>query len=80
MKHLIFCTLAFASALLAAEFPPSLKTETFDRDPDWEAHKNHLVPKEYPTITQEFGYSSTGFAGKAPGEIGGRVHRASQPA
>jgi hypothetical protein len=73
------CLLVFMSSLLlhAAD---TLKTESFDRDPDWEGHNNRIIPKEYPTITQEFGYSKTGVAGKAEGELGGRVHRASQPA
>ncbi len=78
--HHTLTPLLFAALCVHAQSAEALKTETFDRDPDWEAHKNHIVPKEFPTITQEFGYSSTGFAGKAPGEIGGRVHRASQPA
>jgi hypothetical protein len=58
----------------------TLKTEHFDSDPSWEAHNNRIVPKEYPTIIQDFGYSKTNFAGKAPGEMGGQVWRASEPA
>ncbi|MBL7041851.1 MAG: hypothetical protein ISR77_24665 [Pirellulaceae bacterium] len=57
-----------------------LKTERFDRDPGWESHNNRIVPKEYPTVTQGFGYSETNFAGKATGEMGGQVWRASEPA
>src|SRR5688572_24258687 len=57
-----------------------LKTESFDRDPGWEAHNNRIVPKEYPTIAQDFGYSKTHLAGKAAGEMGGQVWRASEPA
>ncbi|HEY7331002.1 MAG TPA: hypothetical protein VH592_25420 [Gemmataceae bacterium] len=57
-----------------------LKTEPFDRDPGWEAHNNRIVPKEYPTIVQDFGYTKTNFAGKSPGELGGQVWRASEPA
>src|SRR5262245_18707454 len=57
-----------------------LKTESFDRDPGWEAHNNRIVPREVPTIVQDFGYSKTSVAGKAAGEMGGQVWRASEPA
>src|SRR5262249_9614690 len=52
----------------------------FDRDPGWEAHNNRVVPKDLPTIVQDFGYSKTDHAGKAAGEMGGQVWRASEPA
>src|SRR3954466_14987994 len=57
-----------------------LKTESFDRDPNWQAHDNRIVPKEYPTIVQDFGYSRPNFAGKSTGEMGGLITRASTPA
>src|SRR4051812_49378707 len=57
-----------------------LKTESFDHDPGWDAMNNRVVPKAYPTIVQDFGYSQTHFAGKAAGEIGGQVTRAAAPA
>ncbi|MBI3875018.1 MAG: hypothetical protein HY300_03455 [Verrucomicrobia bacterium] len=58
-----------------------IKTEHFDRDPDWEGHNNRLVPKNVTPITQNFGYSpDTHFAGKAAGEIGGVIVRATEPA
>ena len=49
---------------------PVMKTESFDRDPGWEGHNNRIVPKKYPTIVQDFGYSTTNFAGKAAGRDG----------
>jgi hypothetical protein len=57
-----------------------LKTESFDKDPGWEGHNNRIVPERAPTVTQDFGYSKTNFAGKAAGEMGGRITRASEPA
>ncbi len=57
-----------------------LKVEPFDRDPGWEGLNNRLLPKDLPTYTQDFGYSSTHFAGKGSGELGGRVCRAPIPA
>jgi hypothetical protein len=58
----------------------SLKTESFDKDPGWEGHNNHIVLEKLPTITQDFGYSKTNFASKAAGEMGGQVTRAAEPA
>jgi hypothetical protein len=58
----------------------NLKTETFDRDPHWEGYNNRIVPDRYPTITQDFGYRQSNFAGKSPGEMGGQITRASEPA
>jgi hypothetical protein len=59
---------------------PTIKSESFDRDPGWEGHNNRIVPRELPSIVQDFGYSKTNFAGKAVGEMGGQVWRASEPA
>ncbi|HEY1381897.1 MAG TPA: hypothetical protein VGF55_34170 [Gemmataceae bacterium] len=57
-----------------------LKTESFDADPGWEGHNNRIVPQRVPTVTQDFGYSPTNFAGTEKGELGGHVTRASEPA
>jgi hypothetical protein len=59
---------------------PQLKTESFDRDPNWEGSNNRIVPKGLKTVVQDFGYSATSHASAAPGEIGGQVNRASEPA
>src|SRR5690349_4003727 len=72
-----------AGAVTGAAREPAnavLKSESFDRDPGWEGRNNRLLPRELPTVLQDFGYSKTGFAGKAPGEMGGQVTRASEPA
>lgn len=76
---LTLCTLP---SVAQAESPTKvmLKSETFDRDPLWQSHDNRIVPKEYPTIVQDFGYSRTNFAGKSTGEMGGMITRASEPA
>jgi hypothetical protein len=57
-----------------------MRTESFDRDPGWDAHDNRIVPAKYPTIVQDFGFSRTSFAGRAAGEMGGQVWRASEQA
>ena len=75
-------TLAAAVTLLrgADTAKPGVKSESFDGDPGWEAFNNRIVPREYPTIVQDFGYSQTSHAGSAAGEIGGQIWRASVPA
>lgn len=59
---------------------PGLKSENFDKDPGWEGFNNRIKPEKSALITQDFGYSATGFAAKSPGEIGGLIARASVPA
>jgi hypothetical protein len=84
VRHLMFMTLLIAAVVgpaFAGGGPgPALRTESFDRDPGWDAHNNRIVPAKHPTIVQDFGFSRTNFAGKAPGELGGQVWRASEPA
>ena len=77
-----FALLVLATCPLRAAAPgePGLKTEHFDHDPGWEGYNNHIVPANAKIMKQDFGYSSTSFAGKAKGEIGGTIQRASKPA
>ena len=75
--------LALCAPNSAADEPPkraALKAESFDKDPGWEGHNNRIVPAKFPTVTQDFGYSRTNFAGQAAGELGGQVTRAAEPA
>ena len=57
-----------------------VKTERFDRDPGWEGFNNRIEPAHVPTVTQDFGYSASSFAGKERGEVGGRITRSTKPA
>jgi hypothetical protein len=59
---------------------PALKSESFDKDPGWEGHNNRVVPEHVKTVQQAFGYSTTNFAGKEKGEIGGTIWRSATPA
>jgi hypothetical protein len=72
--------IGFASSLTMAAETPALKSESFDRDPDWEEYNNHVPPKKPVPVKQDFGYSGTHFAGKGAGEMGGTVQRATKPA
>lgn len=54
------------------------RTETFDTQPAWVGVNNQPEFPPCPTVDQDFGYSlATSFAGGAPGEIGGKIWRAS---
>jgi hypothetical protein len=52
------------------------RTETFERDPNWESFNNRIVQKELKTVVQDFGYRRQ--AGQW--EIGGQITRAAEPA
>lgn len=69
-----------SSVVWSDEQATTVMRASFDRDPGWEEHNNRVVPKAYPTIVQDFGYSKTNRAGKTVGELGGQVWRASAPA
>jgi len=72
--------LALAVCGAAGDGLPPVKVEHFDRDPGWEGINNRVAPQRFPTVVQDFGYSSTNVAGIAAGELGGRVTRAAEPA
>lgn len=81
---MIFPTMNFRLLILLciqpAAFAAELKSESFDHDPGWEGHNNHIVPKHVLTVKQDFGFSATNIAGKSSGEIGGRIQRSTTPA
>jgi hypothetical protein len=79
---MLLVTLSVGAGNGRPDDPPksALKTESFDKDPGWEGHNNRIVPEKLPTVTQDFGYSTTNFAGKEKGELGGLVTRAAEPA
>jgi hypothetical protein len=56
------------------------KTESFDRDPQWDGKNNRSGPAAPAVVRQDFGYSPTHHAGKAQGEFGGRVSQSLRPA
>ena len=73
-----------AVAILAtalASSPVQCK-ESFDKDPGWDGHNNRIAREQEPrTARQDFGYSpGTRHAGGQPGEIGGTVQPAAEPA
>jgi hypothetical protein len=71
---------ASASAALAPDDPPGVKSQNFDQDPQWEGFRNVLLPREPPTTVQDFGWSPTSHASETAGEVGGLVSRSTRPA
>jgi WD40 repeat protein len=67
---------ALSSLTFAAE-----RTEHFQRDPGWHGHHNRATAVKPREIRQDFGFSNTTHAGgTAPGEIGGFITPAAEPA
>jgi len=74
---LMIVACAFASVSIGA----AQRTQSFDSDPGWTGVNNRVEVKQYPTVTQDFGYSKTNHVGGASvGEMGGMVTRAATPA
>jgi hypothetical protein len=61
---------------------PATKTETFDRDPNWDHVNNRPAERGLRPVTvkQDFGFSDTSNAGGKAGEVGGSVQAAAEPA
>jgi hypothetical protein len=80
------CSIVFMACLVFFPSPshsqdaPGLKHESFDHDPHWDTRNNQITPKRVVTVTQDFGYRTTHFAGTNAGEMGGTVTRAFVPA
>src|SRR4051812_11507868 len=77
---LLLCLCPVGLAYAAEPANPGLKSESFDRDPGWDAVNNRVTPKNSGPVVQDFGYSPTSFAGDAKGEVGGRLTRAAKSA
>src|SRR5207244_11961818 len=82
MIRLFACDFLLALIFAASSFGQETvqREQHFDRDPQWEGLNNRITRDRYPTITQDFGFSSTNFAGQEAGEIGGPVLRSLTPA
>jgi hypothetical protein len=74
------CLMLALSALIAGEHGfGAERFESFDRDPNWESRNSRSARPEI--IRQEFGWSATTTnAGGAPGEVGGLISPAAEPA
>src|SRR5207249_1746541 len=85
MKLLKRCTVRLVAA--AALFPVAAdllsgaeRMEHFDKDPQWDGHFNHAKSPAPRMIRQDFGYSATVHCGGPPGEMGGLITPAAEPA
>src|SRR5205823_2533127 len=79
---LVLLLLAFLplAAFPAARQEARERTQRFDRDPGWEGHNNRSSAFAPRQVRQDFGYSKTAHAGGQPGEIGGFLSGAAEPA
>jgi hypothetical protein len=79
-----FCRRFFpllALTCLAAAAVAEERHESFDKDPGWDGVNNRAREPGPRTITQDFGYSAgTSHAGGTPGEMGGLITPAAEPA
>jgi hypothetical protein len=69
--------LTFGPAGRAAE---KERVARFDADPGWEGRNNRPRSPEKRTVRQDFGYRRTAHAGGQPGEVGGLITAAAEPA
>jgi len=74
------CIAAFLFLLTLSIFSQqtSLRTERFDRDPNWDGHNNRIGLNNSVTVRQDFGYTNNSPFHKAA--IGGWISTAASPA
>jgi hypothetical protein len=78
-RHRAFAICYLAASLAGPSFAED-RVERFDRDPNWDGHNNRAATPEPRAIRQDFGYSLTAHAGRKPGEMGGFLCPAAEPA
>lgn len=77
MRHILPCVGLMLVLTAAAE--SQQRFESFDHDPSWDGYQNRSARPE--PIRQNFCYSAgTAHAGGAPGEVGGVIQPAAEPA
>src|SRR5947209_5950182 len=65
---------------LAAGLAAAERTERFDKDPGWDGRNNRAAEPKPRAVRQDFGYSRTAHASRQPGEAGGFISPAAEPA
>jgi hypothetical protein len=79
MKIIRFIWVGWLGLLICVAAIAEERQESFDKDPGWNGHNNRSAKPE--TIRQDFGWSpGTVHAGGTPGEIGGLIGPAAEPA
>src|SRR5438270_284766 len=79
-----FCVAGFPPPICTAPELGEIKvltherTQRFDQDPGWDGRNHRSVVKK--TTRQDFGFGPTAHAGGKPGEIGGFITPAAEPA
>src|SRR5207248_9579367 len=80
MRRYRAIALGCLASCLAGPSPAEDRVARFDRDPAWDGVNNRAAAPEPGAIRQDFGYSRTAHAGGEPGEIGGFLSPAAEPA
>jgi len=74
------CVIIVVSTLIAIPGTAAERTQSFDKDPNWDGVNNRATATEKRTVRQDFGYSKTNHAGGNAGEVGGFITPAAEPA
>ena len=84
MRRSLACMRAVLIGIVLSATPAGAgtRTENFDEKPvNWEGVNNRCTHFAPQTVSQDFGYSpTTSHAGGKPGEVGGRIQSAGEPA
>ena len=74
--------IASIAFFVAAQTPgmAAERTERFDKDPGWLGHNNRAASPVPRSVRQDFGYSASAHTGGRPGEMGGLITAAAEPA
>jgi hypothetical protein len=70
----------FSGCWLAAALAAAERTERFDKDPGWDGRNHRATAPKPRSVRQDFGYSKTSHTGGPPGEVGGFITPAAEPA
>jgi len=80
MKGMRLLGISLSFACLTALGAAEERSEHFDREPGWEGRNNRATAFSPRNVRQDFGYSNTSHAGGKPGELGGFITAAAEPA
>ncbi|HEY8506331.1 MAG TPA: hypothetical protein VIL46_17225 [Gemmataceae bacterium] len=72
--------LALLAACAAGGAAAEERVEHFDKDPGWDGRNNRATDPPPRVVKQDFGFTRTAHAGGAPGEMGGFITAAAEPA
>ena len=79
LSFLIFLILIINNSF--AQKPEISKvSQNFSENPGWEGYNNRIDCEDCPTVSQDFGWTSTNHNGDGTGEISGTIWKSTTPA